>query len=75
MHAPLLRRLENWQKFSGIANILERTGGGQKDSRQKMMDLSSLDRGGQGTKQNMYRGPLIKHDAVIQGLAVFIACQ
>lgn len=40
-----------------------------------MMDLSSLDRGGQGTKQNMYRGPLIKHDAVIQGLAVFTACQ
>jgi len=38
-----------------------------------MMDLYSPDRGGQGTKQNMYRGPLIKHDVVTQGLTVFIA--
>ena len=41
-----------------------------------MMDLSNPDRGGggvgwRGTKQNMYRGSLIKHDVDIQGSTVF----
>ena len=42
-----------------------------------MMDLSDPDRGwGEGvgwrrTKQNMYRGSLIKHDVDIQGSTVF----
>ena len=44
-----------------------------------MMDLSNPDGGGgggggvgwRGTKQNMYRGSLIKHDVDIQGSTVF----
>ena len=75
VHLPLLRALENVQKFLENRQYFGGNWSGV-ESPQENDDGSFQPRlgglvGWRGTKQNMYHGSLIKHDVDIQGSTVF----